>query len=152
MKKRASNVRKQAGQSARLTGTSTIPARSAAAPESVSSATDAVYPMRMIMSSSCSPLPAGQTEEDKENPEVGRKSILTILAAAGKQKKGLLMETTFSSISTQKESHLEEPRQSKIIIRRTFGDQSLLEIYADYVAEKVLEEIRKQKEPLSPRS
>lgn len=108
--------------------------------------------MRMIMSSSCSPLPAGQTEEDKENPEVGRKSILTILAAAGKQKKGLLMETTFSSISTQKESHLEEPRQSKIIIRRTFGDQSLLEIYADYVAEKVLEEMRKQKEPLSPRS
>ena len=56
------------------------------------------------------------------------------------------METITNGTAIPKVEHPEEPRQSKIIIRRTFGDQSLLEIYADYVAEKVMEEMRRFKE------
>ena len=62
------------------------------------------------------------------------------------------MITSYTSTPPQKERHPEEPCQSKIIIRRTFGEQNLLEIYADYVAEKVLEEMRRLKEPTPPRS
>ena len=62
------------------------------------------------------------------------------------------MITSYASATPQKEKHPEEPCQSKIIIRRTFGEQNLLEIYADYVAEKVLEEMRRLKEPTPPRS
>ena len=57
------------------------------------------------------------------------------------------METITNKTTIPKAEHSEEPRQSKIIIRRTFGDQNLLELYADYVAEKVMEEMRRVKEP-----
>ena len=57
------------------------------------------------------------------------------------------MEQITNRTSTPKTELPEEPRQSKIIIRRTFGDQNLLELYADYVAEKVMEEMRRAKEP-----
>ena len=57
------------------------------------------------------------------------------------------METITNRTAIPKAEHPEEPRQSKIIIRRTFGDQNLLELYADYVAEKVMEEMRRVKEP-----
>ena len=57
------------------------------------------------------------------------------------------MKTITNEIAIPKAEHPEEPRQSKIIIRRTFGDQNLLELYADYVAEKVMEEMRRAKEP-----
>ena len=57
------------------------------------------------------------------------------------------METITNRTTTPKTELPEEPRQSKIIIRRTFGDQNLLELYADYVAEKVMEEMRRAKEP-----
>ena len=57
------------------------------------------------------------------------------------------METITNGTAIPKAEHPEEPRQSKIIIRRTFGDQNLLELYADYVAEKVMEEMRRVKEP-----
>ena len=57
------------------------------------------------------------------------------------------METTTNRTATPKAECPEEPRQSKIIIRRTFGDQNLLELYADYVAEKIMEEMRLAKEP-----
>ena len=57
------------------------------------------------------------------------------------------MEQITNRTTTPKTELPEEPRQSKIIIRRTFGDQNLLELYADYVAEKVMEEMRRVKEP-----
>ena len=57
------------------------------------------------------------------------------------------METITNKTTIPKAEHSEEPRQSKIIIRRTFGDQNLLEIYADYVAGKILEEMNQVKEP-----
>ncbi len=57
------------------------------------------------------------------------------------------MEQITNRTTTPKTELPEEPRQSKIIIRRTFGDQNLLELYADYVAEKVMEEMRRAKEP-----
>lgn len=61
------------------------------------------------------------------------------------------METITNGTAIPKAEHPEEPRQSKIIIRRTFGDQNLLEIYADYVAEKIMEEMRQAKEtPVHP--
>ncbi len=56
------------------------------------------------------------------------------------------METNLNSTAAQNQANLEQPRQTKIIIRRTFGDQSLLEIYADYVAGKILEEMNQVKE------
>ena len=56
------------------------------------------------------------------------------------------MEQITNRTTTPKTELPEEPRQSKIIIRRTFGDQNLLELYADYVAEKVMEEMRRTKE------
>ena len=56
------------------------------------------------------------------------------------------METITNRTAVLKVECPEEPRQSKIIIRRTFGDQNLLELYADYVAEKVMEEMRRAKE------
>ena len=56
------------------------------------------------------------------------------------------METITNRTAAQKAERPEEPRQSKIIIRRTFGDQNLLELYADYVAEKILEEMKQVKE------
>ena len=56
------------------------------------------------------------------------------------------METITNRTTTPKTELPEEPRQSKIIIRRTFGDQKLLELYADYVAEKTLEEMKQVKE------
>lgn len=59
------------------------------------------------------------------------------------------METITNRTATPKVERPEEPRQSKIIIRRTFGDQSLLELYADYVAEKIMEEMRLAREPVS---
>ena len=58
------------------------------------------------------------------------------------------METITNGKANPKAEDPEEPRQSKIIIRRTFGDQNLLEIYADYVAEKVMEEMRRVRELL----
>ena len=58
------------------------------------------------------------------------------------------METITNRKANPKAEDPEEPRQSKIIIRRTFGDQNLLEIYADYVAEKVMEEMRRVRELL----
>ena len=58
------------------------------------------------------------------------------------------MEQITNRTTTPKTELPEEHRQSKIIIRRTFGDQNLLELYADYVAEKVMEEMRRAKEPL----
>ena len=57
------------------------------------------------------------------------------------------MEQIPNRTTTPKTELPEEPRQSKIIIRRTFGDQNLLELYADYVAGKVMEEMRRAKEP-----
>ncbi len=56
------------------------------------------------------------------------------------------MKTITNGTAIPKAEHPEEPRQSKIIIRRTFGDQNLLELYADYVAEKILEEMKQVKE------
>ena len=56
------------------------------------------------------------------------------------------MEQITNRTTTPKTELPEEPRQSKIIIRRTFGDQNLLELYADYVAEKILEEMKQVKE------
>ena len=56
------------------------------------------------------------------------------------------METITNRTAAPKAENPEEPRQAKIIIRRTFGTQNLLELYADYVAEKVMEEMRRTKE------
>lgn len=56
------------------------------------------------------------------------------------------METITNRTAAQKAERPEEPLQSKIIIRRTFGDQNLLELYADYVAGKILEEMKQVKE------
>lgn len=56
------------------------------------------------------------------------------------------MKTITNRTAAQKAERPEEPCQSKIIIRRTFGDQNLLELYADYVAEKILEEMKQVKE------
>jgi len=58
------------------------------------------------------------------------------------------METITNRAAISKAEHPEEPRQSKIIIRRTFGDQNLLELYADYVAGKVMEEMRRARAPV----
>ncbi len=58
------------------------------------------------------------------------------------------METITNEITTPKAEYPEEPRQSKIIIRRTFRDQNLLELYADYVAERIMEEMRREREPV----
>lgn len=62
------------------------------------------------------------------------------------------METNLKSTVTQNQASCEQAPKTKIIIRRTFGDQSLLDLYAEYVAEKILEEMYKQKEPLISRS
>ena len=143
-----STVRKPAVRSARPTGTSTIPVRFAAPPESASSATDAAYSMRTTMSSGCSPLPEGQTEEDNERipqPDMDRSSRFL---PAGDSRTGKYMEQITNRTTTPKTELPEEPRQSKIIIRRTFGDQNLLELYADYVAGKVMEEMRRAREPV----
>jgi len=148
LKRLASTVRKPAVPSAKPTGTSTIPVRSAAPPESASSATDAEYPTRTTTSSGCSPLSEGATEEDNERipqPEQDRSSRFL---PAGDSRKGKLMETITNRAAISKAEHPEEPRQSKIIIRRTFGDQNLLELYADYVAGKVMEEMRRARAPV----
>ena len=58
------------------------------------------------------------------------------------------METNLKSTTDLNQAYPEQLRQSKIIIRRTFGDQNLLELYADYVAEKVKEEIGRAREPI----
>ena len=61
------------------------------------------------------------------------------------------METNLKSTVPQNQANPEQPRQSRIIIRRTFGDQNLLELYSDYVAEKIMEEIQRTKEsPVFP--
>ena len=57
------------------------------------------------------------------------------------------METITNEITTPKAEYPEEPRQSKIIIRRTFRDQNFLELYADFVAGKIMEEMTRAKEP-----
>ncbi len=57
------------------------------------------------------------------------------------------METTIETAEARKSVNPVQPQQSKIIIRRIFGDQNFIDLYADYVAEKIMEEMRKAKEP-----
>lgn len=66
---------------------------------------------------------------------------------AGDSRKGYNMETNLKSTAAQNQVNSEQTRQSKIIIRRTFGDQNFLELYADFVAGKIMEEMTRAKEP-----
>ena len=78
-----------------------------------------------------------------------KQSLLTILAFI--RQRGYIKERTYYMAKNMQSSQMtnaiqnEQPLQSRIFIRRTFGEQSLLELYSDYIAEKVREKMRDTK-------